>query len=153
MNILFSTLLMILTILLIFLPFIRRSNTTTLAALGNGQSVESMNQKDLILGTLGEIEFDYHMDKLSKEDYQTLKNNYAHIAVEVLKAENSNNHAKDDINLSKYNLQVIEAEIEKELESMNKDELTTPLATCFNCGTPLLKVNQEFCHACGERQN
>lgn len=154
MNILFSTLLMILTMLLIFLPFVRKSHTTT-AAFSNGQSSESITEltstkppasvssgylradkfsidstkKELIFSTLGEIEFDYHMDKLSREDYQELKNNYAHMAVEVLKAENSNIHAEDDISLSKYNLQEIEAEIEKELAS------------------------QEFCHACGDRQN
>ncbi|AGA68661.1 hypothetical protein Desdi_1147 [Desulfitobacterium dichloroeliminans LMG P-21439] len=119
MNILFSTLLMILTILLIILPFIRRRHTATLA-FSNGQSSESVNQKDLILGTLGEIEFDYHMDKLSLDDYQTLKSNYSHIAVEVLKAEKSNAYTKDDINLAKYNLQDIEDEIEKELETMNR---------------------------------
>lgn len=120
MNILFSTVLMILTILFILFPFIRRSHTTL--ALSDGRSSESINQKDLILGTLGEIELDYHMDKLSREDYRALKNHYAHAAVDVLQAENSNINTKDDRNLLGYNHQDIEEEIEKELEAMNLGE-------------------------------
>lgn len=88
MNILFGTLLTTITILLILLPFIRKSHTGL--EFCKEQSSEPVNQKDLILGTLGEIELDYHMDKLSKEDYRALKNHYAHAAVNVLQAEETN---------------------------------------------------------------
>lgn len=139
MNLFFSTTLTLLTILFLAFPFLRRKQTPV--ALGEQSSVP-VNQKDLILGTLGEIEFDYHMNKLSKEDYQALKNNYAQIAVEVLESEES-----------RVDLQKLEAEIEQELRAMTESEQTTPASSCSRCGTPLLKADQEFCHECGERQN
>ena len=150
MNILFSTILMLLTIVLIIYPFIRRSQP--IGSLGEGHSSEPVNQKDLILGTLGEIEFDYQMNKLSKEDYQALKNNYSQIAVDILQAEESSSLVKDNLTHSKYNLKDIESEIERELETMNTSDQATPSTACSRCGTPLLKADQEYCHDCGERQ-
>ncbi|AET66247.1 hypothetical protein Desor_0546 [Desulfosporosinus orientis DSM 765] len=51
---------------------------------GEWPSLDITGEKDAIMATLSEIEFDYHMKKLSEEDYRTLKNKYAKIALAIL---------------------------------------------------------------------
>lgn len=43
--------------------------------------------RDSVFVTLGEIEFDYRMQKLTQDDYQSLKNNYQRQAVAVIKQD------------------------------------------------------------------
>lgn len=47
------------------------------------------SEKDIIMGALSEIEFDYHMKKLSEEDYRSLKNKYAKVALAILDTEDT----------------------------------------------------------------
>jgi len=44
----------------------------------------------VIMGALSEIEFDYHMNKLSEEDYRSIKNKYAKAALALLDTEDTN---------------------------------------------------------------
>jgi len=46
-------------------------------------------EKDTIMGVLSEIEFDYHMKKLSEDDYRSLKNKYAKVALAILDTEDT----------------------------------------------------------------
>ncbi|HBV85337.1 hypothetical protein [Desulfosporosinus sp. BICA1-9] len=48
-----------------------------------------LTEKDVIMSTLSEIEFDYHMKKLSEEDYRSLKNKYANVALAILDTEDT----------------------------------------------------------------
>lgn len=43
-------------------------------------------QKEIVMSSLGEIEFDYNMHKLTVDDYQELKALYKEKAVQLLKA-------------------------------------------------------------------
>jgi len=82
---------------------------------------EKSQEKDIIMGTLSEIEFDYHMKKLSEEDYRVLKNKYAKMAMEILEEEDAN--LPGDQRSSKTesdNLDEIEREIEAELQAFEK---------------------------------
>lgn len=78
--------------------------------------------KESVFKTLGEIEFDYLMKKLSPEDYESLKNQYKSEAVSILKAEEEaqlaelDRESDADAELEKE----IEAEIEKELAKIRK---------------------------------
>lgn len=79
--------------------------------------------KEILMSTLGEIEFDYHMKKLSDEDYQSLKNNYAGAAVAIMKEEEGSPKAKvkskGKAKTSDNNLKNIEQEIEDELKALD----------------------------------
>ena len=69
-------------------------------------------EKESVFTTLGEIEFDYHMKKLSEQDYQKLNTNYKKQAVALLKAEEDN---INNVNLAQ--IKDLELEVEKDIES------------------------------------
>ncbi len=85
---------------------------------------DKSREKDVIMGALSEIEFDYHMKKLSEEDYRVLKNEYSKMALVILDAEDTHSEVtysvgdtrsgKKDAN----NLDEIEREIEAELQAL-----------------------------------
>lgn len=66
-------------------------------AAAEGRTGARSMEKDMVMSTLSEIEFDYHMKKLSAEDYRNLKNDYAHAAVALLEAENQNDKVREQI--------------------------------------------------------
>ncbi|HEX3015794.1 MAG TPA: hypothetical protein VHQ46_05375 [Desulfobacteria bacterium] len=83
--------------------------------------------KEVIMTALGEIEFDYRMNKLSEEDYKTLKNSYSGAAVEIIKAEEKSSvpvkdrKTKAKSKATQPNTKAIEDEIEAELKAMDRD--------------------------------
>jgi len=87
---------------------------------------DKSREKDVIMGALSEIEFDYHMKKLSEEDYRVLKNEYAKMALVILDAEDTyplgdTRSAKTEANT----LVEIEREIEEELQALDaKNNIT-----------------------------
>lgn len=125
-------------------PFLRGTRTPKLAfSVANEPSVPD---REIIMSTLGEIEFDYHMNKLSQEDYEKLKNIYSGAAISLL-------HSEEALIPSKTvspNLEAaIEAEIEAELQALT--QVKAQSNECLFCHTPL-QPGQEHCHNCGERQ-
>jgi len=70
-------------------------------------------EKDVIMGTLSEIEFDYHMKKLSEEDYRSLKNKYAKVALAILDTESTG--PKGDTRIGMADAKAF-AEIEREID-------------------------------------
>lgn len=77
--------------------------------------------QEVIQNTLSEIEFDYHMKKLSDEDYQVLKNNYSSAADELLKVQKAApSKNKPKAKQVKVDHSAIEREIEAELAALNK---------------------------------
>ncbi len=111
-------------------------------------------EKETVMSALGEIEFDYHMNKLSEEDYQQLKNTYAGAAVNIMRAQDqmvdTRSKAKGKSNAAGFTAAEIEQEIEQELARLSSSgELAEK---CHRCGAVLKEVGQEYCHACGERQ-
>ncbi len=61
--------------------------------VGEGEQLEGLSpiatEKDVIMGTLSELEFDYHMKKLSEDDYRSLKNKYAKVALAIIDTEDT----------------------------------------------------------------
>jgi len=81
-------------------------------------------QKESVFTTLGEIEFDYRMKKLSEADYGRLKANYKKQAIIVLKAEEEELNTTNDSDLAQLERELeleIEQEIEKEVQKMAKE--------------------------------
>lgn len=46
-----------------------------------------INRKEIVFSALGEIEFDYQMNKLNDDDYKDLKAGYQQEALQVLESE------------------------------------------------------------------
>lgn len=70
-------------------------------------------EKEVIMGNLSEIEFDYHMKKLSEEDYRSLKNKYAKVALAILDTEDTS--PNEDIRIGMADSKAF-AEIEREID-------------------------------------
>ena len=110
------------------------------------------NEKEAIMSSLVEIEFDYQMKKLSDEDYQSLKKNYSNAAASVDEAENKGEgKSKLKRNFKVYSNADVEQEIEAELAELG-DTSSTELERCRRCNTLLKEQGQKHCHSCGERQ-
>lgn len=81
-------------------------------------------QKESVFITLGEIEFDYRMKKLSKEDYEKLKAMYKRQAVALLKAEEQELDLIDDGDMEDLEKELekeIEQEIEREVQKLKQE--------------------------------
>jgi len=147
---LFSTMLALIVLFLVGYPLFKGSHGRSFPE-ARPLRRSLADDKEVIMSSLGEIEFDYHMRKLSEEDYQSLKHDYSHAAVEILKEqEEQSGKGKTKGKGLRVNAEEIEREIEAELSALNKKD--KGLAKCHRCGTKLKEEKQQYCHSCGERQ-
>ena len=93
--------LIILTSLLILIlyPFFSKSAQLQLVEGSEDSYHRLLQQKEVIYTAIKELDFDYHMGKLSQEDYQNLRANYQQQAVDLLKhlEESSSSQTKKKI--------------------------------------------------------
>ena len=83
--ILFKLIILMGLLTLILFPFLRKSPQVQLAGDSGDSHPLLLQQKDAIYAAIKELDFDYHMGKLSQEDYQSLRVSYEQQAVELLK--------------------------------------------------------------------
>lgn len=74
-------------------------------------------QKEIVMSSIGEIEFDFNMNKLSVDDYQELKALYKEKAVQLLK-ENDKVSGVNETDL----VRKLEEEIEADLKSLKESD-------------------------------
>ena len=77
---------MMVAVLITVLPVIRKNELIFLDNMSD-KTVPLEERKRSVYKTLGEIEFDYKMNKLSEKDYKRLNNLYRQKAVNLLKEE------------------------------------------------------------------
>lgn len=89
------------------------------------------SQKDVILDTLNEIEFDHSTGKLNDEDYQELKAEYERMAVKILvEEENELSESDNSVEVKESvtdssetaNLEDIDQEIQAELDRLHQQK-------------------------------
>jgi hypothetical protein len=73
---------------------------------------DSASNKEVLLSTLNELEFEYKMDKISHADYKNLKKQYESLVVSIMKEEDQIMSQSVDKDLM--------AEIESEIEATMK---------------------------------
>ena len=161
MSILLSIFILVVVLALILYPLFR-GNRGELFQEVRSAAPSLAHEKEALLNTLGEIEFDYHMNKLSEEDYRSLKNNYAEASAAIAEAEQAGTckvppkghlqAKKAAKRRSQAAPQVSVAEIEQEIEAELQALDSQAPVQCHRCGTTLIDTGQEYCHACGERQ-
>lgn len=105
-------------------------------------------QKEEVYAAIKEMEFDHKMGKLSKEDYQNLRDKYTSKAVGSLKKieelEREGNRSLD-----------VEVEIEKEILALQQEEASggtkrEKVSFCTRCGRRA-SPGDRFCGQCGMR--
>jgi len=100
---------MMVAVLITVLPVIRKNELIFLDDMSD-KSVPLEERKRSVYKTLGEIEFDYKMNKLSEKDYKKLNNLYRQKAVNLLKEEKEKSGD-------------IDQEIERKLSRLQKGEI------------------------------
>ncbi len=151
MSTLVNILLLLVVVVLVGYPLFRKDQEQAFVEV-KATKPKATTQKEIIMSTLGEIEFDYHMNKLSDEDYQHLKHTYSGAAVALLKAEEEGPVKSKGKGKVKAKPAVSKADIEKEIEADLAALKTDKEGFCHRCGVRLKQAKQEYCHSCGERQ-
>lgn len=108
-------------IVMVGYPFLQKDIQNVMVKKSNNRPVGYEQQKEILMSSIGEIEFDFKMNKLTVDDYQELKASYKEKAVRLLK----NNDKVSGVN-EKDLVKKLEAEIEVELASLKEldaDEL------------------------------
>lgn len=113
MAIVLSIIIVAFSLYLVVTPLLRKNNIKLPVEIKD--DTEEISLKS-VYATLNELEMDYHMQKLSEEDYHKLKNQYERQAVELL--EKQKKKGKSDKGSV---VKDIEAEIEEELAKLRKE--------------------------------
>ncbi|MHB8172297.1 MAG: hypothetical protein ACYDG6_12255 [Thermincolia bacterium] len=119
MDLMVITLMVIIMVVVIFLvgyPLVRPDGPSYRRALADGAEDLRTKDKEAVMSTINEIEFDYQMKKLAEDDYQILKEKYKLIALNILKEEED--EALETVNIvNKGKKARVEDEIEQEIEA------------------------------------
>ncbi|MGB7292303.1 MAG: zinc ribbon domain-containing protein [Thermodesulfobacteriota bacterium] len=168
MEIIILLAIVILTAVFITLPFFRKNTEVENPIEQKSNPIENpalielkklTSEKELLYTALNDIEFDYGLGKLSREDYDELKREYQAKAVSVLKEI-------DEISKGLHSTE-LEDELEKEITAIRKskshdeneieDEILKArkqhndknrYLTCINCGRQY-SAGDLFCSRCG----
>jgi hypothetical protein len=106
----FTAALVLICLFLVLAPFFSWDSYLSFANKGQ----DSATNKEMLLSTLNELEFEYKMDKISHADYKNLKKQYEAQVVSIMKDEEEQMTAQTvDKDLM--------AEIESEIEASMKN--------------------------------
>lgn len=112
-SMIFTAALVLICLFLVLAPFF--SWDSYLSFVNKGQ--DSATNKEMLLSTLNELEFEYKMDKISHADYKNLKKQYEAQVVSIMKDE-------EEQMTSQTVDKDLMAEIESEIEASMKNYQT-----------------------------
>lgn len=138
-------------------PFEQKSNPIVNPSLIELKRLNS--EKELLYTALNDIEFDYGLGKLSREDYDELKQDYKARAVSVLKQIDvisrgaHSTELEDGLEKEIKTLRNLKSpeqdEIEKEILKTRKQKIDkNGYLSCLNCGKEY-SAGDLFCSRCG----
>ncbi|MDA8235250.1 MAG: hypothetical protein M0Z31_10700 [Clostridia bacterium] len=107
---------MVVVVFLVGYPLIKPDRPAYRRALVDGADYLLTKDKESVMSTINEIEFDYQMNKLAEDDYRILKDKYKLMALNILKEEEDEALETVDI-VNKGKKARVEDEIEQEIEA------------------------------------
>jgi len=115
-SMIFTAALVLICLFLVLAPFFSWDSYLSFANKGQ----DSASNKEVLLSTLNELEFEYKMDKISHADYKKLKKQYESQVVSIMKDEEEQVSTQTE---DKDLMAEIESEIEAAMKSQkNKKE-------------------------------
>jgi hypothetical protein len=112
-SMIFTAALVLVCLFLVLAPFFSWDSYLSFANKGQ----DSASNKEVLLSTLNELEFEYKMDKISHADYKNLKKQYESLVVSIIKEEDQIMSQSVDKDL----MAEIESEIEATMKSYKKN--------------------------------
>jgi hypothetical protein len=110
-SMIFTAALVLICLFLVLAPFFSWDSYISFAYKGQ----DSASNKEVLLSTLNELEFEYKMDKISHADYKNLKKQYESQVVSIMKDE------VDQVSSQTVDKDLM-AEIESEIEAAMKSQ-------------------------------
>ena len=110
-SMIFTAALVLICLFLVLAPFFSWDSYLSFANKGQ----DSASNKEVLLSTLNELEFEYKMDKISHADYKKLKKQYESQVVSIMKDE------EEQVSTQTEDKDLI-AEIESEIEAAMKSQ-------------------------------
>jgi hypothetical protein len=158
----------IITAVFIILPFFKKNTDVENPIHQKSNPIENPSlvelkrlnsEKELLYTALNDIEFDYGLGKLSREDYDELKEDYKAKAVSVLKqideiskgvhSTELEDELEKEITAIRNLKSLEENEIEKEILKARKQNIDkNEYLSCLNCGKEY-SPGDLFCSGCG----
>jgi hypothetical protein len=158
----------VLTAVFITLPFFKKDTEAEDAIERKSNPIEDAtlielkklnSEKELLYTALNDIEFDYGLGKLSREDFDELKRDYKAKAVSVLKeideiskgvhSTELEDELEKEITAIRKAKSPEENEIEEEILRARKQKIDkSKYQTCVNCGKQY-SAGDLFCSGCG----
>lgn len=132
----------IFSILYVGMPLFRisRKRTGVFSTFIPDHRFQLEEKKRAAYSALKELEFDFHMGKLTKEDYTELRSHYEREAIEILK--------EIDMSSSKEKL---EEKVEEEIAAyLEKNKRKNTIHFCPHCGNKI-RSQDGFCSKCGTK--
>lgn len=132
----------ILSILYVGMPLFRisRKKTGVFPTFIPDHRFQLEEKKRTAYSALKELEFDFHMGKLTKEDYTGLRSHYVREAIEILK--------EIDMSSSKEKL---EEKVEEEITAyLEKNKIKNTIHFCPHCRNKI-RSQDYFCSICGRK--
>ena len=122
----------------ICVPLFRKEETLESAIIEETEWDLLQRKKEVILGNIQDLDFEYKCGKLSEEDYQKIRGEMnAEAALVFQEVENLESTAD------------LDALIRREI-SARKSKATTPAAKCSSCGA-MNPITNKFCADCGAK--
>jgi len=125
----------------VFVPLLRREDTLESAILEETQWDLLQRRKEVILGNVQDLDFEYKCGKLSEADYQRIRVEMMGEAAQVM----------DEIAALESSLD-LDALIRREVTARRGEAASQKSATCPSCGARNAS-EQKFCGECGAKLN
>ena len=124
----------------ICIPLFRRDDTLESTIIEETEWDLLQRKKDVVLGNIQDLDFEYKCGKLSEEDYQKIRGEMSAEAAVVFQEIDSIESSKD-----------LDALIRREVSARkNKTKTGSPTTVCPSCRAPNPPTNK-FCAECGAK--
>jgi hypothetical protein len=124
----------------ICVPLFRKEDTLESAIIEETEWDLLQRKKEVVLGNIQDLDFEYKCGKLSEEDYQKIR---AEMSAEAALVFQEIEHIESAADL--------DALIRREISARNrKSKAAVPTTACSTCGSPNPATNK-FCAECGAK--
>jgi hypothetical protein len=124
----------------ICIPLFKKEDTLESAIIEETEWDLLQRKKEVILGNIQDLDFEYKCGKLSDDDYQRIRKEMSAEAAAVLQEIETIESAKD-----------LDALIRREIAARkNKSKSASPAANCASCGASN-PLSNRFCAECGAK--
>ena len=124
----------------ICIPLFRKEETLDSAIIEETEWDLLQRKKEVVLGNIQDLDFEYKCGKLSEEDYQKIRGEMSAEAAMVFQEIETIESSAD-----------LDALIRREISARKgKSKTALPTAACSSCGAANLTTNK-FCAECGDK--